>query len=224
MLNLRTTLAAAAIAALTATSAHAVPTVSLHSSNSGIDNGSFSYAVAGNTITIEETWTSVGLGSLEFDGLDAGVNYTVVKNITNNTGFDWISFANELLDPEGDSDDANNDPQPYPSFVLAGFTTSSDNDGLSFAQGSGIPRTSVEFSDVFADELSDARDFLDFDNGIVANGGTDTVSYGLRDNFDNQPFLLVQRPNERSVEVPVPASLALLGGGLLALGLVRRRR
>lgn len=220
MLNLRTTLAAAAIAALTATSAQAV-TVGLHSSNVGID--SISVSVVGNTITIDEVWTSVGIGSLEFNDLVSGQNYTVVKNITNNTGFDWISFANELLDPAGDPEDLANDPVPQPSFVPAGFSTSSDQDGLSFAQGSGIPRTSVQFADVFVDELSDARDFIDFDNGTVLNGGTDVISYGLRDNFDNQPFLLVQRPNERSVEVPVPASLALLGGGLLALGLVRRR-
>ena len=68
-------------------------------------------------------------------GLDAGVSYTVVKQITNNSGITWVRLANELLDPAGDQEDIDNDPQPYPAFVPAGFSTSNDLDGLSFDQG-----------------------------------------------------------------------------------------
>ena len=50
------------------------------------------------------------------------------------------------------------------------------------------------------------------------------MTYGLRDNAgDNQPFLLVQRPNvdSRQPVIPEPATMFLVGGGLAAL--VRRR-
>ena len=71
-------------------------------------------------------------GSVLISGIDANVNYTIVKQITNNTGTTWTRLANELLNPAGDANDAT-DPQPYPAFVPAGFTTSNDFDGLSNA-------------------------------------------------------------------------------------------
>ena len=58
---------AAALAAL-ALQVQAVPTGTLHSSNVGI--GSMVFSVSGTDITIEETWTSVGLGSIEISGLE----------------------------------------------------------------------------------------------------------------------------------------------------------
>jgi hypothetical protein len=208
--------------------AEAVPIVTLHSSNLGIGTLGVAFDGVTNTITITEDWTSVMMGSLEISGLDAGTNYTVVKEITNNTGTTWSRLANELLDPAGDSDDTNNDPQPYPAFVPVGFSTSSDFDGLSFAQGSGLPRTSTAFASVFADELTDARDFLDFFNGTVTDGSSFTMTYGLRDNTGaNQPFLLVQRPNVSSrpeTPIPEPATMLLVGGGLAAIARRRMKR
>jgi hypothetical protein len=206
---------------LAATSAHAVPTVALHSSNVGIS--SISVSVVGTLITIDETWTSTGIGSLVISGLDAGVNYQVVKNITNLTGSDWTRLANELLDPDGNANDAFD--QVPASYVPAGFSQSNDGDGLSFAQGSiGEIRDSTIWSTVVADELSTV-DFLDYFGGTLADGATGTVRFSIRDNLGdpgvNQPFLLVQRPNERTV-VPAPAALGLFGLGMLLVAARRR--
>ncbi len=208
-----------------ATVASAVPIVSLAPSNVGIT--SFGFTVVGNTITLNEVWGNNGPGFLLFSGLDSGVNYTIVKNFTNNTGVTWNRLANELLDPAGQANDGS-DVLPYPGFVPAGFTTSNDDDGLSFAQGSGLPRTSTIFSSLIADEGTDVRDFLDYFNGTLASGASGSLTFGLRDSTpgENQPFLLAQRPNvdSRGGGVPEPGSYALLGTGLLLMGLVGKRR
>jgi hypothetical protein len=212
----------AALVLVGAVPAQAV-TVTLYSSNVGIT--SMSYSVSGTVIDVYETWGAEGYGFLRFDGLTAGVDYTLNKHLTNLTGTGWNRFANELLDPAGDYFDRY-DPSPQPDWVPLGYTTSNDQDGLSFAQAVNIPRTSTAFQSLLVDELTDQRDFLDFYNGYVAgDGGTDLVSYGLRDNGGfNQPFLLAQRPNEKSIpEIPEPSTLLLLGGGLLTAWGARRR-
>jgi hypothetical protein len=61
------------------------------------------------------------------------------------------SFAQELLDPVGFADEED---APPPPFAPAGFTSSNEQDGLSFAQGSSIPRTFTVFGSVAADELA----------------------------------------------------------------------
>ena len=192
----------------------AIPTVTIHPANVGI--GSINVSVVGTVITIEEFWTSASPGFLLIDGLDRDLAYTVNKIIHNNSGIAWTRLANELLDPAGQAND-DLDPKPYPSFVPAGFTTSNDQDGLSFDQFGSQPRTSTVFGSVFVDEDTDARDFLDFFNGTLNNGATDTLmTYGLIDKDTNQPFLLSQRPNAFS-RVSEGGILLIMGAGLAGI-------
>ncbi|MEI6320807.1 MAG: VPLPA-CTERM sorting domain-containing protein, partial [Pseudomonadota bacterium] len=110
------------------------------------------------------------------------------------------------------------------AFIPAGFQPSDDFDGLSFAQGSGLPRTSTIFGSLAVDELA-GRDYLDFSGGLWGTGANGEITFGLRDNAAaNQPFLLFQRPNEFTSVVPVPAALPLLLSGLGIFGFLARRR
>ena len=206
-----------------ASQAEAIPMVSLHPANAGIT--SLSYTVTGGTIDIFETWGNGGRGFLAISGLDLGTTYTVNKHITNLSGIDWTRFSNELLDPAGNQNDLDRDILPYPDFVPAGFSTSNDDDGLSFRTGR-IPPTSSSFSQVFIDVSTDARDFVDFFNGRVSGaGGTDLITFGLRNiQSENEPFLLAQRPNESVAVVPIPPSLFLFMSGLVSMSLIRRGR
>lgn len=216
---------AIAAAALLATGAAQAVTVSVF--NPGTSSiSAINFSQVGNVLNIDTTWSASAGAFLLFDGLASGQNYTVNLSLANNSGSNWTRVANELLDPSGDQDDKDRDPKPQPAFVPVDFSTSSDFDGLSFAQGSGLPRTSTTFASVVADEFSDSRDFLDFFNGNLADGATDTLmTFGLRDNQDNQPFLLAIRPNAFSVPaIPEPETYALMAMGLVAVGFAARRR
>lgn len=208
--------------ALSAGPAQAVNISLYNPANQGIT--SIRYTVSGSIINIYENWGSTANGDLLISGLVANVDYTVCKHITNNSEKAWTRFACELLDPLGQLNDEQ-DPFPYPDWAPSGFGTSNDLDGLSFAQGSGIQRTSQHFSQVYSDEFSYRRDFLDYYGGLVGSlGGTDLITFGLRDRnpASNQPFILSQRPNGFSVPPtnPPPSGIPEPGtAGLMVLGL-----
>jgi hypothetical protein len=217
-------LAAATVALLGAASAQAF-TCSIHVSNQSLAAAGFSCTLTGSTITIVQTFATSQIGTIAIGDLGSTGDFTVNMTTLNSSGDIWSRMAVELLDPSGQNNDSL-DTVPQPAFVPVGFSTSNDNDGLSFAQGSGLPRTSTIFSSVLADELSDVRDFLDYFGGTQVNGSTDTLmTFGLRDSGANQPFLLALRPNESSRNtVSEPGSLMLVGLALAAVGALRRRR
>ncbi len=209
-----------AAVALMASSSFGV-TVGLHSSNQGITD--FSWSISGTDISIGETWGAPGMGVLIFDELENYTDYTVTKRITNNSGIDWNRMALELLDPAGQLND--DDDRDLESWVPAGYTHSNEFDGLSFAQGSGIPRTSDAFASRIDDEFG-GRDYMDFFDGTVSGaGGTDVISFGLRNHTsENLPFLLAQRPNTVTGQEPIPEPGTMLLFGLGLAGVAVRKR
>jgi hypothetical protein len=218
------------LAALVAAPAGAVNISLYNPANQGIST--LRYTVQGSRIDLYEDWGKTANGDLLFSGLTANVDYVVFKHITNHSDKTWTSLACELLDPLGQLSDES-DPLPYPDWVPAGFSTSDDMDGLSFAQGSNLARTSQRFHQLAADEYTYRRDYLDFYDGQVASaGGTDLISFGLRDRnpASNEAFILSQRPNGFTIpqgnpppvpSIPEPRSVELgvmgLGFGALAL-------
>ncbi|MGD1948440.1 MAG: hypothetical protein ACFB14_02200 [Leptolyngbyaceae cyanobacterium] len=86
----------------------------------------------------------------------------------------------------------------------AGYA-SSENDGLSFAQGIGSVRPYTSSHYERADEITDVRDFINFYGGAgVRPGEIVRFNYFVTDTIPNHKFYIRQRPDYRANTTPTP--------------------
>ena len=226
MPNLRMVLGLGCAVVLSSSPARAEP-ISL-----AVNNASAGFAAHEASFTAAPTLLDLGTITLDggssgfifIDGLDARRDYTVQFTVVDPAVSSFTTLTAEILDPLSDGFDAVDGAQP--AYVPDGYSTSNNTDGLSFAWNSGLDRSAAFASGgaaaLHVDEDTNARDMLSF-HGFMP--GAANVTFGLRDNLGGRAFALRLSVDGQAAALsnPEPASLLLIGTGLLGLARFRRR-